>query len=53
MARAIIAAAREGSPMTQPSVSDLETASAHIVGLLAVNYAKKREPSRAAIEEDF
>ena len=37
----------------QSLISDLETASAHIVGLLAVNYAKKREPSRAAIEEDF
>jgi len=35
----------------QSLISDLETASAHIVGLLAVNYAKKREPSRAAIEE--
>jgi biopolymer transport protein ExbB len=37
----------------QSLISDLETASAHIVGLLAVNYAKKREPSRAAIEEEF
>ncbi len=37
----------------QSLISDLEIASAHIVGLLAVNYAKKREPSRAAIEEDF
>jgi biopolymer transport protein ExbB len=37
----------------QSLISDLETASAHIIGLLAVNYAKKREPSRAAIEEEF
>jgi len=37
----------------QSLISDLETASAHIVGLLAINYAKKREPSRAAIEEEF
>jgi biopolymer transport protein ExbB len=37
----------------QSLISDLETASAHIVGLLAINYAKKREASRAALEEEF
>lgn len=34
-------------------ISDLEVASSHIVGLIALNYAKKREASRAAVEEEF
>lgn len=37
----------------QGLISDLEVASAHIVGLIALNYAKKREATRAAIEEEF
>jgi len=37
----------------QGLISDLEVASAHIVGLIALNYAKKREASRAAVEEEF
>jgi biopolymer transport protein ExbB len=37
----------------QSLISDLEVASAHIVGLIALNYAKKREASRASVEEDF
>jgi biopolymer transport protein ExbB len=36
----------------QRLISDLEVASAHIVGLMALNY-KKREPSRAALEEEY
>jgi biopolymer transport protein ExbB len=36
----------------QRLISDLEVASAHIVGLMALNY-KRREPSRAALEEEF
>lgn len=36
----------------QRLISDLEVASAHIMGLMALNY-KKREPSRAALEEEF
>lgn len=36
----------------QRLISDLEVASAHIVGLIALNY-KKREPSRAAMDEEF
>ena len=31
----------------------LEVASAHIMGLIALNYSKKREASRAAVEEEF
>jgi biopolymer transport protein ExbB len=36
----------------QRLISDLEVASAHIVGLIGLNY-KKREPSRAAMDEEF
>ncbi len=36
----------------QRLISDLEVASAHVVGLIALNY-KKREPSRAALDEEF
>jgi len=37
----------------QGLISDLEVASAHIMGLIALNYSKKREASRAAVEEEF
>jgi biopolymer transport protein ExbB len=37
----------------QSLISDLEIASAHIVGLVALNYSKKREATRAALEEEF
>jgi amidase len=48
--RAIIAAAREGSPMTQPSVPDLETASAHaVVAAIAAGHLSAREACDAAI----
>ena len=36
----------------QRLISDLEVASSHVVGLIALNY-KKREPSRAALDEEF
>jgi len=36
----------------QRLISDLEVASAHVVGLMALNF-KKREPSRATLEEEF
>jgi biopolymer transport protein ExbB len=36
----------------QRLISDLEVASAHVIGLMALNF-KKREPSRAAIDEEF
>ncbi len=36
----------------QRLISDLEVASAHIVGLMALNY-KRRETSRAALEDEF
>jgi biopolymer transport protein ExbB len=36
----------------QRLISDLEVASSHVVGLMALNY-KKREPSRAALDEEF
>ena len=36
----------------QRLISDLEVAGAHVVGLIALNY-KKREPSRAALDEEF
>ena len=36
----------------QRLISDLEVASAHVVGLMALNY-KRREPSRAAMDEDL
>src|SRR5678815_4097149 len=37
----------------QSLISDLEIASAHIVGLIALNYNKKREHSRVAIDDEF
>lgn len=37
----------------QSLISDLEVGSSHILGLIALNYAKKREASRAAVEEEF
>lgn len=37
----------------QGLISDLEVASAHIVGLVALNYAKKREATRATVDEEF
>ena len=36
----------------QRLISDLEMSAAHLVGLIALNY-KKREPSRAALDEEF
>ena len=36
----------------QRLISDLEVASAHVVGLMALNF-KKREPSRATVDEEF
>jgi biopolymer transport protein ExbB len=36
----------------QRLISDLEVASAHVVGLMAINF-KKREPSRAAVDEEY
>jgi biopolymer transport protein ExbB len=36
----------------QRLISDLEVASAHIIGLMALNF-RKREPSRAAVDEEF
>lgn len=37
----------------QSLISDLEVGSAHILGLIAINFARKREATRAAIEEEF
>lgn len=37
----------------QSLISDLEIASAHVMGLIALNYHKKREPSRVTAEEEF
>ena len=37
----------------QSLISDLEIASAHILGLIALNYNKKREPSRVAVDEEY
>jgi biopolymer transport protein ExbB len=36
----------------QRLISDLEVAASHVIGLIALNY-KKREPSRAAMDEEF
>jgi biopolymer transport protein ExbB len=36
----------------QRLISDLEVASAHVVGLMAINF-KRREPSRAAVDEEY
>jgi biopolymer transport protein ExbB len=37
----------------QSLISDLEIASAHVLGLIAVNFHKKRETSRVAVDEEF
>ncbi len=37
----------------QSLISDLEIGSAHILGLIALNYNKKRETSRVAVDEEF
>ena len=37
----------------QSLISDLEIASAHILGLIALNFNKKREQSRVAVDEEF
>ena len=37
----------------QSLISDLEIASSHILGLIALNYSKRRETSRLAVEEEF
>ena len=37
----------------QSLISDLEIACAHILGLIALNYHKKRETSRVAVDEEF
>ncbi len=37
----------------QSLISDLEIASAHILGLIALNYNKKREPTRVAVDDEF
>jgi len=37
----------------QGLISDMEGASAHVLGLIALNYNKKREASRVALEDDF
>lgn len=37
----------------QSLISDLEIASAHVMGLIALNYNKKREQSRVAVDDEF
>ena len=37
----------------QGLISDMEGASSHVLGLIALNYNKKREPSRVALEDEF
>jgi biopolymer transport protein ExbB len=37
----------------QGLISDLEIASSHVLGLIALNYNKKREQSRLAVEDEF
>jgi biopolymer transport protein ExbB len=37
----------------QSLISDLEIASSHVLGLIALNYNKKREQSRLAVEDEF
>ena len=34
-------------------ISDLEIASAHVLGLIALNYNKKREQTRVAVDDEF
>lgn len=37
----------------QSLISDLEIASAHVLGLIALNFHKKRETSRVAVDDEF
>jgi biopolymer transport protein ExbB len=37
----------------QSLISDLEIATAHVMGLIALNYNKKREQSRVAVDDEF
>ena len=37
----------------QSLISDLEIATAHIIGLVALNYGKKRDSSRVAVDEEY
>jgi biopolymer transport protein ExbB len=37
----------------QSLISDLEIATTHVLGLLALNYNKRREGSRVAVEDEF
>ena len=37
----------------QGLISDMEGAAAHVLGLIALNYNKKREQSRVALEDEF
>jgi biopolymer transport protein ExbB len=37
----------------QSLISDMEIASAHVLALIAINYNKKREQSRVALEDEF
>jgi len=37
----------------QSLISDLEIASAHVLGLIALNYNKKRDQSRVAVDDEF
>lgn len=37
----------------QSLISDMEIATTHVLSMLAVSYAKKREVSRAPVEDDF
>jgi biopolymer transport protein ExbB len=37
----------------QSLISDLEIASSHVLGLIALNYNKKREQSRLAVDDEF
>ena len=37
----------------QRLISDLEVACSHVIGLIALNYNKKREASRAAMDDEF
>lgn len=37
----------------QSLISDLEIATAHVIGLVALNYGKKREGSRVAVDDEY
>jgi len=37
----------------QSLISDLEIATAHIIGLVALNYGKKREGLRVAVDDEY